>query len=746
MGKSLVIVESPAKAKTINKFLGSNFVVKASMGHIRDLPKSKLGVDVENSFQPEYVTVRGKGKIIKELKEAAKTADAVYLAPDPDREGEAIAWHIASVLNNANIHRVSFNEITKSAIQAAVEHPSKIDMQKVDAQQARRVLDRLVGYKVSPLLWKTISYGLSAGRVQTVALRLICEREAEIEVFVPEEYWSITARLIGDAETPFNAQLIKINNKKAKIENEEQANQIVSDLKNETYRVKSVTRKEKKRKPAPPFITSTLQQDASRRLGFSSKKTMQVAQQLYEGLEVKDEGSIGLITYMRTDSTRIADEALNETREYIQKELGEEYLPPKAIHYSAKKGAQDAHEAIRPTSILRTPESLKRDLTKDQYRLYELIWKRLVASQMNPAIYDTTTVDIEAGNYLLRATGSIIKFMGFLSLYQEATDDNGNNKDGNGNKKDEILPVIVEGELLKLLELIPKQHFTQPPPRFTEASLVKELEALGIGRPSTYASIVSTIQDRNYVVSENKRLQPTNLGRTVSSLLIKVFPDIFDVEFTAKMESDLDQVETGNENWVVLMQRFYTPFNQTVEEIDAKSIELKQSLQEKTELVCDKCGSPMIKKWGRNGQFLACSAYPECKNTKPIEAEDEPVETDEKCEKCNNPMIIKTGRYGRFLACSNYPECKNTKPISIGVDCPKCETGYITEKRSRRGKVFYGCSNYPDCDFVVWKKPVSKPCLSCQAPFLVYNNTKTRGEYLECLECKTRHDLDGNLL
>jgi len=760
MSKSLVVVESPAKAKTINKFLGKNFVVKASVGHIRDLPKSNLAVDIENNFEPKYVTIRGKGKVIKELKSTAQKTDKIYLAADPDREGEAICWHLAKVLKSTKkpIQRIIFNEITKQAINKAIENPGEINQDLVDAQQARRILDRLVGYQVSPILWRSIkSSGLSAGRVQSVALRLICEREEEIEAFEPQEYWSITAKLENKSKDNFEAKLFRLGEKKADISNygfflssfaafltgekidedkefdESQANAIVDDAKNKDFLVKDIKRKERKRNPYPPFITSKLQQEASRKLYFNAKKTMKIAQELYEGIEVGQEGAIGLITYMRTDSTRVANEALDAVREHIEQVYGKEYLPSKPRYYKSKKGAQDAHEAIRPTSLERTPESIKSSLSDDQFKLYELIWKRFVASQMKPAILDITTVDIEAGDYIFRATGSIIKFDGFMTVYMEDSDDKDEDEDEGG-----ILPVLDVGEKLKLLNLTPKQHFTQPPPRYTEATLVKEMETKGIGRPSTYASIISTIQSRKYVSKEKRRFLPTDLGKMVNHLLIQSFPDIFDVSFTARMEDELDKIEDGKIDWVKVMEDFYQPFSKSLQNASDNMYEARKELEEETDEVCEKCGSKMIIKWGKYGRFLACSAYPECKNTKPFgengsKPKDQP--TDEVCEKCGSPMVIKTNRYGgKFLACSAYPKCKNTKPIPIGIDCPEegCD-GYLTERRSKKGRTFYGCSNYPDCKFATWNKPVPKPCPKCNAPFLVQKSSKKKGEYLACI-------------
>lgn len=740
MAKSLIIVESPAKAKTIHKYLGSNFLVKASVGHIKDLPPKKLGVDIEQNFQPEYVTIRGKNTVIQELKEAAKHVDSIYLAPDPDREGEAISWHIAEELKKSkhvtpHIYRVMFNEITPKAIAEAINHPGPININKVDAQQTRRILDRLVGYKISPLLWKKVQKGLSAGRVQSVALRLICEREREIQAFVSEEYWSITAQLEGNVPPAFEAKLIKIGQDKAAIANEEQATAITKDLRRPQvqFLVESVTQKETRRKPVAPFTTSTLQQEAARKLRFSAKKTMTIAQKLYEGMEIGEDSPVGLITYMRTDSTRISDDALQETRTYIEEKFGKPYLPAKPHSYKTQKAAQEAHEAIRPTSVYREPERLKAYLSKDELNLYTLIWKRLVASQMKPAVMDVTTIDILAGTYLFRASGSVLKFAGFMQLYIESTDassDQENNQNGNGSQngeKDVLLPPLEKGEKLNLLDLISKQHFTQPPPRYTEASLVKELEKCGIGRPSTYASIISTILDREYVSREERKLIPTELGLLITDLLVENFPQILNVGFTANLEEELDKIEEGELDWVQSLQTFYQSFSQELERAAREMRNIKKEREEITDEKCEKCGNPMKIKYGRYGKFLACSNFPTCRNTKPLDGSEEETnggtgaeasaepETQEVCEKCGKPMTLKRGRYGTFLACTGYPECKNTKKIvqnkngaktvkavvETDETCEKCGAKLVI-REGRYGK-FYSCSNYPKCKFV---KPV----------------------------------------
>ncbi len=736
MSKSLVIVESPAKAKTIKKFLGANFDVRASMGHIRDLPKKSLGIDLEDNFKPKYINIRGKGKNLQALKKAAEKATAIYLAPDPDREGEAIAWHLRNFLENGSkreVHRVAFNEITGKAISDAFANPGVIDMRKVDAQQARRILDRIVGYMVSPLLWKVVYRGTSAGRVQTVALRLIVEREAEINAFKTEEYWTIAGEFAGASQTPFSARLVEIRGEKAKIANEAESKAIVDALARAEYLVTDVVKKERHRNPGPPFITSTLQQDSARRLGFSARKTMSIAQELYEGLET-DEGPVGLITYMRTDSTRISGEAIEEVRKFIATRHGEQFVPKEARVYKAKKGAQDAHEAIRPTSAFRTPASLKSRLTKDQIRLYELIWNRFIACQMAQAEFDTTTVSIAAGDHLFRASGSVVRFSGFLEVYGDLIDPKASSEKG---MEELILPPIEKGERLTCNGLTPEQHFTQPPPRYSEASLVKTLEEQGIGRPSTYAAIIATIVNRKYVTREKARFFPTELGDVVMKFLVGHFDNIFNVEFTAEMEGELDKIEQGEDKWEQVVRNFYDPFLKDLESVKEKSAALRKEMEKESTEVCEKCGKPMVVRWGRNGQFLACTGYPECRSTKPL-GDEGPKETGEKCEKCGGAMVIRSGRFGRFVACGNYPDCKNTKPLSIGVACPEPDCGgYMTEKRSKKGRTFYGCSNYPKCTFALWNKPVAEACPECRSPYMLEKWTKGKGSYLECPSCKT---------
>ncbi|HET6150975.1 MAG TPA: type I DNA topoisomerase [Polyangia bacterium] len=762
---ALVIVESPAKAKTIKKYLGAGYTVKASVGHVKDLPRKTLGIDIEHGFQPEYVVIDGKKKVLAEIKEAAETASQIFLAPDPDREGEAIAWHIAEEIrpSNPNIHRVLFNEITKKAILEAIGKPMELDSKKFESQQARRILDRLVGYQISPVLWTKVKRGLSAGRVQSVAVRLICEREGEIAAFTPQEYWSVEASVEGTNPPPFIAKVLRLDGKKAELTNEGQANEIVEAIRAATLRVATVERKERKKYAPPPFITSKLQQEASSKLRFSPKRTMSLAQRLYEGVEVGDEGLVGLITYMRTDSTRLSDDAVSDARAYIAERYGSASLPAAPLVYKTKKSAQDAHEAIRPTSLKFDPERVRqawsgdkgggRDPreTEDLLKLYTLIWNRFVGCQMVPAVFDQTSIDIEAGRVGLRATGQVMKVPGYLEVYAETVEE------GAGPAADDdaaagALPEVAEGEELRLLELKPEQHFTQPPPRFSEASLVKELEEKGIGRPSTYAAILSTIQDRGYVEKRENRLYPTELGSMVNGLLVKSFPDIVSTDFTAQMEEQLDQVEDGSADWVKLLQGFYTPFKIDLDKAKIEMRDVKRE-EQKTDEVCEKCGKPMVIKWGRNGHFLACSGYPECRNTKEYTRNSDGSLTvrptsrpsDQICPTCSSPMVIRRGRFGEFQACSRYPDCKTTSPMSLGMACPKegCG-GYLTEKRSRRGKVFFGCSNYSrtQCDFVSWDRPIPKPCPTCGAPFIVQKVSKA-GTRLRCIKPECDYTADA---
>ncbi|MCK6560803.1 type I DNA topoisomerase [candidate division KSB1 bacterium] len=737
MAKALVIVESVAKTKTIGKFLGKDYTVKSSVGHIKDLPKQRLAVAVEDSFEPEYITIRGKGKILTELRKAAGDVDKVFIATDPDREGEAIARHLADEITarNENVLRVRFNEITERAVKEALRSPLPIDDNLVDAQKARRVVDRLVGYQVSPILWRTIFRGLSAGRVQSVALRLICEREDAIDHFVPEEYWTIAAELKGKKTAPFLANLVKIDGQKPELHSESEAQAIAAELRGQEFKVADLRKKKISRQPAPPFTTSTMQQEAAKRLGFTAKRIMMIAQQLYEGIELGEEGSVGLITYMRTDSIRVADEAVQAARELIARDYGLEYLPKTPPKYKAKAGAQDAHEAIRPTATQYAPKAIKKYLTDEQYRLYELIWQRFIASQMEAAVYEQTSIDITAGRCLLRVAGSIIVFRGFLQAFDDFKDE----EDENGENSN-VPTELTVGELLTLLDLHPEQHFTKPPARYSESSLIKELDALGIGRPSTYAMIISTLTARKYVEKQGRQLAPTELGRTVNRILIRQFPKIFNVEFTAFMEDELDKIETGKKDFLEVVQEFYQPFSRAVMAAEERKDVIKDELQETTEESCPKCERPLIIRWGRNGRFMACSGYPDCKFTRPLDSQE--VATGETCENCGKEMVVKVGRYGRFIACSGYPDCKTAKPYPIGMACPKegC-TGQVVERRSKRGRTFYGCSRYPDCDFVTWNKPVKNPCPACGNPYTEERYTQAKGLHIRCPKCK--HELES---
>ncbi len=714
----LVVVESPTKVKTIQKYLDSKYIVKASMGHVRDLPKSKLGVDEKKGFKPEYRVLPAKKKVLDELKKAAEKADALYIATDPDREGEAIGWHLAQELGipKAKTYRIMFNEITERAVKAAFQHPTKIDINKVNAQQARRVLDRLVGYKLSPLLWEKIRRGLSAGRVQSVAVRLLTEREREIQAFVPVEYWSLHARLKAKSPPEFVATLKEVRGQKAELATEAATLEVMTALHGQQWRVRSVTRGERKRNPAAPFITSTLQQEASRKLHFTARKTMMLAQQLYEGIELGAEGAIGLITYMRTDAVRVAREAQAEAREWVGQRLGRQYLPDSPPFYKAKKSAQEAHEAIRPSFVAREPKALARFLSKDQLALYRLIWERFLGSQMLPAVYDTVAADIDADQCLFRAQGSTLKFQGFMAVYVESREES----EAADEEAESVVPPLTEGEILKLLALDPKQHFTQPAPRYTEASLVKTLEERGIGRPSTYAQILSTILDREYARRERGTLFPTDLGMQVTDLLVPHFPEVMDVEFTAQLEESLDKIEEGDTDWVETVEAFYKQFSRDLKSAGKKMDNLKRGME--TGEACPDCGKPLVEKWGRFGKFLACSAYPDCKYTKDLSGgREKPVDepTDEICPTCGKPMVIKHGRFGKFIACSGYPECKTTKPVTLGITCPEPECGgQLVERRSKRGKTFFACTNYPTCKFAVWARPVPQPCPKCGAPFV----------------------------
>jgi DNA topoisomerase I len=688
MSEFLVIVESPAKAKTIERYLGKKYKVKASMGHLIDLPKSQMGVNIKNNFEPKYITIRGKGPILKDLKTAAKKAKKIFLAADPDREGEAIAWHLAQSLavDTTSNCRVVFNEITKDAIKESFKNPRPINMDLVDAQQARRVLDRLVGYNISPLLWKKVKKGLSAGRVQSVAVRLIIDREKEISDFIPEEYWTIEGEFLKGKET-FEGSFYGVGGKKVELSSEADVKNIIKQMSGNKFIVDTVTKKERRRNPAPPFTTSSLQQEAARKLNFRAKKTMMLAQQLYEGIELGKEGTVGLITYMRTDSTRISEVAQAEANGYIESTFGKEYLLEAARKEKKQTNAQDAHEAVRPTSTLRDPQSMKEFLSKDQLRLYKLIWERFVASQMASAVMDTMSVDLKNGEVIFRANGSKIKFPGFMKVYVEGTDDQ-------TDERDKMLPNLKEGDEILKKDIDPKQHFTQPPPRYTEARLVKTLEELGIGRPSTFAPTLDTIQKRGYVALDNKRFVPTELGGIVLQLILEFFPEIIDVEFTAKMEQGLDDIEDGKVDWVKIIDDFYRDFESNLEKAE--------------------------------------------KEMEEVEIKDEPAGED--CEQCGSPMVFKMGRYGKFMACSNFPDCRNTKPIvkDIGVKCPKCKEGNIIERKSKKRRIFYGCDQFPECDFLSWDKPIARPCPKCEN--LLVEKKLKKGVQVQCVECDYKEE------
>ena len=750
-GKNLIIVESPAKARTIERYLGPDFRVLASIGHVIDLPASKLGVDVDNDFQPDYTVIKGKKTILDNLKRSARQARQVFLAPDPDREGEAIAYHIASWIKDANpnVTRATFNEITRDAIREAIDHPRPIDMNLFNAQQARRVLDRLVGYKLSPLLWRKVRRGLSAGRVQSVAVRIICDREREIQIFVPVEYWTLEA--LAEAGKPglFRIKLVTIDGDKAEVNAKATADRILADLEGQPFRIGEVIRKEVAKRPFAPFITSTLQQEAARRLRMTAKQTMTLAQRLYEGVELGERGSIGLITYMRTDSTRLSDTATGQAREYINATYGKEYLPDRARSFATGKGAQDAHEAIRPTDIAITPDQIAPFVEPRVLELYRLIWLRTVACQMADARLERTRVEIPVGRYLFTASGQVIRFDGFLRVYQEARDELGR-KESDEEKSEEAgedegtLPPLESGQTLTIRDLKGEQHFTQPPPRYTEAGLIKELEKLGIGRPSTYAAIISTIQDKEYARKEGGTFRPTDLGFMITDLLTESFPQVMDVKFTAGMEQELDKVEEGSADWVDVLRTFYGPFSERLEVAAEQMRNVKREVQE-TDLSCEKCGKPMVVRWGRMGRFLACSGYPDCRNTKPIEEDEhgnikavEEEKIDKTCPNCGRPMAVKSGRLGRFLSCTGYPECKTTQPYPIGVPCPTpgC-TGELVERRSKRGRVFYGCNRYPECKFTAFERPYKEGCEVCgEAKWFVGQGDKKRVLCCAVNECK----------
>jgi DNA topoisomerase-1 len=797
MAKALVIVESPAKAKTINKYLGKQYIVKASLGHIKDLPKRDLAVDIEHGFAPRYEIIEGKKKLIGELKAVARKVEEVYLAADPDREGEAICYHLQEELGDKKggpkIFRVMFNEITKKAVQKAFEKPSQVNVNLVEAQQARRVLDRLVGYKISPLLWDKVRRGLSAGRVQTVALRVVVEREREIRAFQKKEYWTIDVDLAARKPPLLTARLIRKNDETPEVGAQETASRIVGNLDGADYAVKSVGTREKKRNPVAPFITSTLQQESSRKLRFSVKRTMMLAQRLYEGIEIGKEGAVGLITYMRTDSTRVSEDAVRDVRHYIAERYGQPFVPDAPNIYKSKKEAQDAHEAIRPTEMAFSPEVVEKYLAEDEMKLYRLIWNRFVASQMMPALYDQTTIDVsargkDAAAYIFRATGSVLKFDGYLKVYQEGKDQ----IDEEDEEMKHRLPLVSEGETLRFKAIRPEQHFTEPPPRYNEATLVKRLEADGVGRPSTYASILSTIQEREYVKKEGGRFIPTELGMVVTDLLLESFDDIFDVSYTARMEEELDEIEEGKLDWRTAMAEFYERFDKDLKHAEEHMTNIKR-MEKPTDLICEKCGKPLVIKWGKHGSFiactgypectytreltvdlpdvdnvdlseqgeeeycencgrpmvlkkgrfgtfLACSGYPDCKTTKQIGGEQKKpdVALEEKCPQCGNHLVLKTGRFGEFTACSNYPTCKYVKQKTIGVKCPDCSEGEIIERRSKKGKTFYGCNRYPDCKFVAWGKPVPEKCPECGSPYMVEKWLKA-GPVWQCPNAECKH-------
>jgi DNA topoisomerase-1 len=804
LASNLVIVESPAKAKTIQKYLGRGFEVEASLGHVKDLPKSNLGVDIDNDFETEYTVIPGKEKVLAKLKKLAASAENIYLAPDPDREGEAIAWHLAEELGDGatskkkkkaaaekKISRVTFNEITKRAVQEAFNHPRDIDRNLVDAQQARRVLDRIVGYQVSPLLWDKVRRGLSAGRVQTVALRLIVEREREIKAFQPIEYWTMDAHLAPPKGHAFDAHLVGANPDKNVVPNEQSAKDLEAKLQKAEWTVASVEKKERRRSPAPPFTTSKLQQDSSRKLRFSVKRTMMLAQRLYEGVELGEEGLVGLITYMRTDSVNVSNDALAEVREMIATNYGEPFLPAEPNLYKSKKGAQEAHEAIRPTSALRHPDSVKQYLKEDEFKVYKLIWQRFVASQMTPAVFDQTTVDIDAkvnGEVVpFRVTGSVMKFEGFLKIYEESKE----GKDEEDEALKHKLPALEAGQRLSLRELKPEQHFTEPPPRYNEASLVKELEERGIGRPSTYATILSTIQERQYVQKLGGKFVPTEIGLVVTDLLVKNFEDIFDPAYTARLEEELDGIEEGKEKWTDALGDFYKKFAKDLRYAE-KHMENIKRMEKPTEEKCERCGAPLVIKWGKHGsfyacstydksdpnsctftkenpidlpeldsadmqetsqeeycencgrpmvlkrgrfgQFMACTGYPDCKTTRRLDqgkkVPDIPLE--EKCPQCQRNMVLRHGRYGEFVSCSGYPDCKYVKQNFIGVKCPECKEGELVEKKARRrGNLFYGCSRYPKCKFTSAHKPIAEKCPQCGSEYLVEKKLKS-GDVIAC--------------
>ena len=742
MAKSLIVVESPSKAKTIGKYLGKGYEVMASVGHVKDLPKSRMGVDIDGDFEPEYETIKGKAKVLTDIRKAAKSADMVYLAPDPDREGEAIAWHIYSELKvpEEKVRRVLFNEITEKAIRAALEEPRELNADRYNSQQTRRILDRLVGYKISPLLWDKVRRGLSAGRVQTVAVRLIVEREREIKAFKPEEYWTVDARFGAASPPPFKAKLLRIGKAKAERVSPELAKAAVVAVKGQPCVVSEVKKRDRKVDPPAPFTTSRLQQEAARALRFTAKRTMGVAQRLYEGCELGDLGAVGLITYMRTDSTRLSDDAVTAVREFIGASYGDKHLPEKPRVYKSKGRAQDAHEAIRPTSVELTPEKVKPFLEDEEFKLYRLIWQRFVACQMSSAVYASTTVDIEgASEHVFRATGSILKFDGFTRVHQE-THNPEEEEEAEG-----VLPPIEKGDKVDLLEVEAKQHFTQPPPRFSEATLVRELEEKGIGRPSTYAAIISTIQDKKYAEKrKDLRFQPTELGVITNDLLIEAFPSFFDVGFTANLEDQLDHVEEGTTDWRGLLRDFWGGLSETLETAKTEMRNVKRE-EEKTEIPCPKDGHLLVVKFGKNGSFAACSNYPECRFTSEFERQDDGTiklvtehRTGRPCTTCGTGELIeKKGRFGKFVGCTNYPECKHTEAISTGVKCPKCGEGTMEEKQSRKGKIFYSCNRYPTCDHAMWDRPMAQSCGVCGNDYVIQKMNRGGPGKIMCPACSS---------
>ncbi len=759
MAKYLVVVESPTKVKALKKYLGKDYEVLASKGHVKDLPDRSLGVDVEREFEPQYVTIPGKEKILKEITTAAKIAESVFLAPDPDREGEAIAWHIAGELDKPKelIKRVLIQEITKKGVQDAIANPLELNLQKYESQQARRILDRLVGYQISPLLWKKVKRGLSAGRVQSVAVRLICERETEVRKFKPEEYWTVDIHMDAASPPPVIGRLLSIDGNKIgkdlKVTTEMDATSVKKRIESGKITVKSVQQRERKKNPVPPFTTSKLQQEAYRKLGFNVKRTMSVAQSLYEGIEVEGEGPLGLITYMRTDSTRLSDDSVIAAREYIKEKYGEENVPEKPVVYKTKKSAQDAHEAIRPTTLDFSPDKVSKVLSKDQLSLYRLIWNRFIACQMKPAVYDQMSVDFDAdaGKVALRATGSRLLFKGFLEVYEEGQDEERKRADEDGDDVDgNMLPLLKEGEAIALKNVDLQQHFTQPPPRFNESSLVKELDEKGIGRPSTYATILSTIVDRGYIKKSDNRYEPSVLGEKVNELLVEAFPDILSVVFTSTMEETLDKVEEGTVNWRTLLKDFYKNFAERVKSAESGMRNVKAS-SEPTDIVCDRCESHFHIKWSSRGEFLGCAAYPKCRNTREFVRDNdgkiivtEPKYSGDECPKCGKNMVIRSGRYGDYIACVEYPTCPTVKSPQSDVKCPEAGcSGGLVPRRTRTGKTFWGCTNYPGCQYAVWDKPVNKPCGACQFPLLTEKTTKRDGTRYICPSCKTVIEAEG---